>query len=151
MSSKIIAKTVMKEIIYCVEILKLKHELLKSDRKYFYKIQDFEKCAFLRDNEKQIEVIVKKLLEECKKLIFNSESEGNSELRSRYNGILSYFELDFETRKVKLETLLSIQKKSLNTMMFIFKFREVDKIRNEIKQTEEELKSINALIFGNVD
>jgi hypothetical protein len=42
----------MKEIIYCVEILKQKHELLNKDRKFFFKIQHFEECTILRNNEK---------------------------------------------------------------------------------------------------
>ena len=63
--------------------------------------------------------------------------------------LLSYFDLDFKTRKAKLEIQLSIQKKNLNSMMFIFKFRAASQISEEIKQTEKELKSINDLILEN--
>ncbi|CAM4276408.1 hypothetical protein [Flavobacterium terrigena] len=138
----------MEEIIYCVEILKQKYELLNKDRKFFFRIQRFEECAFLRHNEKQIEVIVKKLLEECKIILVNSECEGNSELLTRYNTLLSYFDLDFDTRKAKLEMQLSIQKKNLKSISAIFNFRTANRIREEIKETEKELVKIKALIKG---
>lgn len=136
----------MKEIIYCVEILKQKHELLNKDRTYFFKIQHYEECAYLRDNEKQIETIVKKLLGECKRLIISSSGKGNSDLLSRYDVLMSYFDLDFETKKAKLEIQLSIQKKNLNSILSIFNFRIANKIREEIRQTERELRIINDLL-----
>lgn len=136
----------MKEIIYCVEILKQKHELLKKDRAFFFKIQNYEECAYIRDDEKQIEVVVKKLLREAKMTIQSTDFEGSIDLFNRYEMLLSYFELDFETKKNKLEIQLSIQKKNLNSILSIFNFRVANKIREEIRQTEKELQEIKELI-----
>ena len=138
----------MKEIIYCVEILKQKHEFLSRDRKFYFKMQQFVECSFLRVTEKQIEVVVKKLLEECKIIMMNSDDEGNSELLTRYNTLINYFDLDFEIRKAKLEIQLSIQKRNLNSISVFFNFRLANQIREEIKETEKELVKINALIKG---
>ena len=136
----------MKEIIYCVEILKQKHELLKKDSDFFFKIQNYEECAYIRDEEKQIEAVVKKLLRESKTTMKHSDFEGSNDLLSRYDVLLSYFDLDFETRKAKLEIQLSIQQKNLKSMSAIFNFRLANQIREEIKQTERELNKIKALI-----
>lgn len=136
----------MKEIIYCVEILKQKHELLKKDREFFFKIQNYEECAYIRDDEKQIEAVVKKLLREAKMTIQSADFEGSIDLFNRYEMLLNYFELDFETKKAKLEIQLSIQKKNLNSILSIFNFRVANKIREEIKQTEKELRVINDLL-----
>lgn len=138
----------MKEIIYCVEILKQKHELLKKDRAFFFRIQNYEECAYIRDGEKQIEVVVKKLLREGNTIMKNSDFEGNSDLLNRFDILISYFDLDYETQKAKLEIQLSIQQKNLKSMSAIFNFRLANQIREEIKQTEKELQIIKALIKG---
>ncbi len=138
----------MKEIIYCVEILKQKHEFLNRDRKFYFKMQRFVECSFLRDTEKQIEVVIKKLLGECKIIIVNSDDEVNSELLTRYNTLINYFDLDFDIKKAKLEIQLSIQKKNLNSISAFFNFQIANQIREEIKETEKELMEIKALIKG---
>ena len=79
-------------------------------------------------------------------LINSSESQGNKVLISHYNVLISYFDLDYETRKAKLEIQLTIQKLKLDSMLAIYKFQLVDQIRGEIKQTERELQKIKALI-----
>jgi len=136
----------MKEIIYCVEILKQKHELLRKDRAFFFKIQNYEQCAYIRDDEKQIEAVIKKLLREAKMTIQSTDFEGSIDLFNRYEMLLSYFELDYETKKAKLELQLTTQKKKLNSILSIFNFRLANKIREEIRQTEKELRVINELL-----
>lgn len=130
----------MRELIYCVEILKQRHELLRKDRNYFFGLQDYEKCAFIRDLEKQVEVVVEKLLKDCKIQMNTSTTEGLTELKANYEALISYFNLDYEKRKKRLEYQLEEQKKSLNCMMVIFNFRQANKIRESIRQTEKELK-----------
>lgn len=141
----------MKEIIYCVEILKQKHELLRKDRAFFFKIQNYEECAYIRDDEKQIEVVVRKLLKEGNTIMKNSDFEGNSDLLSRFDILISYFDFDYETQKAKLEIQLSIQQKNLKSMSAIFNFRLANQIREEIKQTEKDLRKIKALITRESD
>lgn len=136
----------MKEIIYCVELLKQRHEFLKKDKEYFYKLQDFEKCAYIRDLEKNIEFVVVKLLKECKTK-FDELIKGFEDLKIKYDVLISYFNLDYEKRKARLEFQLEKQKNSLKFMLTIFNFRAANLIREEIKFTEKELKTVNDLIL----
>lgn len=136
----------MKEIIYCVELLKQRHEFLKKDKEYFYKLQDFEKCAYIRDLEKNIEFVVVKLLKECKTK-FDESIKGFEDLKIKYDVLISYFNLDYEKRKARLEFQLEKQKNSLKFMLTIFNFRAANLIREEIKFTEKELKTVNDLIL----
>lgn len=136
----------MKEIIYCVELLKQRHEFLKKDKEYFYKLQDFEKCAYIRDLEKNIEFVVVKLLKECKTK-FDESIKGFEDLKIKYDVLISYFNLDYEKRKARLEFQLEKQKNSLKFMLTIFNFRAANQIREEIKFTEKELKTVNDLIL----
>lgn len=135
----------MKEIIYSVEILKQRHELLRKDRNYFFGLQQFEKCAFIRDLEKNIEVVAQKLLKECKSK-FGESAVGLEELKARYDYLIIYFNLDYEKRKARLEFQLEEQKKSLNSMMVIFNFRQANKIRETIREIEKELKIVTEQI-----
>jgi len=135
----------MREIIFCVEILRQRHELLRKDWNFFLGLQNYEKCAFIRDLEKQIETVVGKLLKDCKTKL-NVSEEGNKEVKANYEVLISYFELDYEKQKMQLEFQLEEQKKSLNSMLVIFNFRQANKIRGTIRQIEKELKIVNEQI-----
>lgn len=133
----------MKEIIYCVEILKQKHELLVKSKKYFYEIQQFENCAYIRDEEKQIEVIIKKLLKEFKSQMNNLDSVKDKELIIRYDKLIYYFDLDYESKKADLEQQLTEQKNKLKSLSILFNFRIANKVRENIRTIESDLRKVN--------
>lgn len=136
----------MEEIIYCVEILKTKHEILNNDKVFFLKIERFAECEACRDSEKNIETVAENLLKECQLYINNSSNSLNVELLNRYQMLLNYFDLDFEKGKERLEIRLEVQKRELRYLLVTFKFQKAYQIRKTIIKTKKDLKIVTGLI-----
>lgn len=134
----------MEALIYCIEILKKKHEILNLDKEKHLKLRQFSKYLVCTESENKIEIVVEKLLKDCKSQISNLKND--NELIKRYLLIVDYFKLDLERKKRQLEMHLEFQKRKLSTLLFLFNFRKIKKLKEEILETEDELVKINTII-----
>lgn len=132
----------VEDLIYCAEVLKEKHErLLQPDKSLFNWLSN-KKTKQFQEDPKKIEAVIKKLLWETKINLSNTKNEENTQLIKRFHQLLSYFKLDYQTIKNKLESQLASQQKELKSMLANYNFQMANQLRDEINQTELALKKI---------
>lgn len=134
------SKSVLNEIIYCVQLLKLEYENLKKDVQVFLELGRVSDSLAIDENSKQVLDRVKIIFDEGK-FVFNNSEDKISEIElNQYNELLNYFELIYKKRKKDLGIQLKLLKSRLNWVLVIFNFRLAKQLRMEIKELEKELK-----------